>query len=371
MKTPENNASPDRILMIRLSAIGDVVRTLPALSSLRSQYPDSHIAWAVENKARGILEGHPLLDEIIPFDRNALAESLKNPLRWPRAPALLARFFGRIRGGEYDVVFDFHGILKSGLFAALSGAPSKVGFEKEFVKEFSHLFTNRKIALTDAGLPRVERNLELIKPFVSPENLTDKAVLGVSEEHRRKAMAFMNGKFGDSRPIVAVHQGTSSKRKLKKWFPKSHAALCDMLAESLGAGVMLTLGPGELAEVEEIRSLAQTRPELGMQTDNLLELAALLEMCDLMISVDCGPMHIGSAMGVPVVAIFGPTDIRVNAPYWPPHKVVSSDIHCSPCDENCSHAECMERVTPEKVFEAARELLAQTGAPTHGPAPDD
>jgi len=353
--------------MIRLSAIGDVVRTLPALSSLRRQYPRSYIAWAVEDKSSGILEGHPHLDEIIKFERADFVRSLKNPARFHHAISLLTRFFAQLRRRNYDMVLDFHGFLKSGLVAAFAGSPRKIGFEKEFVKECNHLFTNEKVGLPDPRLPRVTRNLEMIKPFVSGENLTDKPALGLTEKHRDKARGFIHEKFGDSHPLTVVHPGTS--RNLKKWPLQSFARLCDMLTESLGGKVMLTWGPGELDDAENISSMAKSSPIVGMRTESLLELAALFEACDLTITVDSGPMHIGSAVGTPLVAIFGPTDLQVNAPYWQPNKVLSGGLECSPCDEKCDSAKCMDAVKPEDVIKAARELLAKTStaSPGHGP----
>ncbi len=358
--TPER-ASPGRILIIRLSAIGDVIRTLPALASLRLEYPRAHIAWAVEDKSSGLLEGHPHLDEALVFERKKIVAALKNPLRFPAGLAATARFLRRVCGG-YDLVFDFHGILKSGIIASASRSGRRVGFEKEFVKEFSHIFTNEKIRPTDARLPRVERNLEMVRPFVSPENITDRPTLGVTEDHRAKARTFIREKFRDARPLAAVHPGTS--RKLKRWPARHFATLCDMLSESLGAKVMLTWGPGERGDAEEIRSLASSNPEVATPTENLLDLAALLEACDLMVSVDSGPMHIGSAVGTPVVAVFGPTDVRVNAPHWRPNQVVTSGIDCRPCDEDCDFAECMEAVTPQEVFGAAQKMLAGMNAQT-------
>jgi 3-deoxy-D-manno-octulosonic-acid transferase/heptosyltransferase-1 len=353
---------PARILIIRLSAIGDVVRTLPALSTLRREHPNAHIAWAVEDRASGILEGHPLHDEAIVFERRKIVEALKNPLRFHTGLSLVVQFFRTIRSGKFDVAFDFHGILKSGVIAAISGAPKRIGFEKEFVKEFNHFFTNEKVRPSDPMLPRVERNLELVRPFVSTRSITDKPELGISDRHRQKAKAFIEEKFGDAHPVVAIHPGTS--RKLKMWFPQKFADLCDVLADSIGAKVMITWGPGEREAAEVICSLAKSGPELGIQTDSLLELAALLEQSDLMITVDSGPMHIGAAVGTPVVAIFGPTDIRVNAPYWPPVEVVAADVECRPCDENCDHARCMEAITPQMVYDAACRLLTRDDSAT-------
>lgn len=349
--------TPSSILIIRLSSIGDVVRTLPALTSLRQNYPKAHITWVVEDKSSGILEGHPYLDEVLVFERKRIVRSLKNPLRFPEAVALLIRFLSRLRSVKYDLAFDFHGILKSGLIAYLSHSPKRIGFKEGYVKEFSYFFTNLRIRPSDAGLPRVVRNLELIKQFVLPGNLTQRPALGVTDKHRAKAHKFIHDKLGDCHPLVAVHPGTS--RPLKKWPLQSFAALCDLLTQKLGARVILTWGPGEREEVEQIRSLTRTRPLIGMQTDSLLELAALLELCEMMVTVDSGPMHIGSAMGTPVVAIFGPTDERINAPYWKPNRIVRSEVPCHPCDEDCVYAKCMEAVKPEDVLEAASELFKQ------------
>ena len=356
-----------RILIVRLTAIGDVVRTLPALSTLRREYPRAHIAWVVEDKAAGVLEGHPHLDEVIVFERKKIVAALRNPLEFHRGVSMFVRFVRSVRAGKFDLVLDFHGILKSGVIAAISGSPRRVGFEKEFVKEFNHFFTNEKAPLSDQRLPRVERNLELVGPFVSAENVTDRPALGLSDAHRKKADGFIREKFGDSSPLIAIHPGTS--RELKMWPERRFAELCDMLAESLGASVIITWGPGELEGAEAIRSLAKSAPVIGARTDSLLELAAFLERCDLMVTVDSGPMHIGSAVGTPVVAIFGPTDIQVNAPYWPPVEVVAADIECRPCDENCVSARCMEDVTPREALDAARRLLSRADASTSAPAP--
>lgn len=358
MKTSTRKFLFDRILIIRLSSIGDVARTLPALSSLRRQFPRAYIAWAVEDKSSGLLEGHPHLDELIVFKRSTIVKLLRNPLTLHRGMLEIVDFASRISGGNFTMVFDFHGLFKSGLIALFSGAPIRVGFARGFVKESNYLFTNRKVIPSSADLPRVRRNLELIRPFVSDENILDRPVLGLTTRHCDKAKTFMREKFGDSRPLIAVHAGTS--RPLKKWSPPQFAELCDMLAERLHGNVVLTWGPGERRDVEKIRSLARTMPEVAPQTDSLLELAALLDMCDLMVTVDCGPMHIGSLVGTPVVALFGPTETHVNAPHWHPHRVVASKLHCRPCDEVCKYAKCMEAITPEGVFEAAAELLDES-----------
>ncbi len=355
MQTLQQKFLPQRILIIRLSSIGDVTRTLPALTSLRRQFPRAHIAWAVEDKSAGLLEGHPHLDEAIVFERNTIRRQMRNPFALHRGIARLGSFATRVAGGDFDLVLDFHGIFKSGAIAGLTHAPVRAGFARGFVKEFSYLFTNTKVRPADAFLPRVERNLALIRPFVSEENLSAKTVLGLTSAHRDKAGAFIREKFGEVRPLVAMHPGTS--RLLKQWDPERFAQVCDMLAETFHAKAVLTWGPGERKLVEAIRAHSRAKPEIAFESSGLLELAALLERCDLMITVDCGPMHIGSLVGAPVVALFGPTDVRINAPYWHPHKTVTAPLDCCPCEENCTQAKCMEAISPKEVFEAAGELL--------------
>jgi lipopolysaccharide heptosyltransferase I len=355
LKDSTKKATPKRILIVRLSSIGDVARTLPALTSLRRQFPKAHIAWAVEDKSSALIQGHPHLDEVIVFERQEISRLLRNPLSAHRGLLKILKFLGQISAGDFDLVLDFHGILKSGLIAVLAGAPARVGFARGYVKEFNYLFTNKKVCPSDTALPRVQRNLELVKPFVRDVNLLDRSILGLTTRHCDVAKTFLEKTFDLSFPLIAIHPGTS--RRLKQWFPAQFAAVCDMLADGLHANVVLTWGPGERDQVEQIRLLARSKPAVAFFTKDLLELAALLQMCSLMITVDCGPMHIASLLGTPVVALFGPTDAKINAPYWQPNRVITSDVACRPCDENCQYAKCMEAIKPEKIFQAAAELL--------------
>ena len=148
--------------MIRLGALGDVVRTLPAVSAVRAAYPGAHIAWLVDPAPAGILVGQPALDEIIEFPRGALESALAahSPRRLLRAARPVVRALRRRR---FDLVLDFHSILRSGVLSRLSGARTRFAYGRPFGRELAWLFANRRVHLAAERLSRFERNAALVR----------------------------------------------------------------------------------------------------------------------------------------------------------------------------------------------------------------
>ena len=151
------------VLVIRLSAIGDVLRTLPAVNAWRQHYPETRFTWLVEPAAASVLEGHLALDRILIFERDLFSGYLRSPKRLGRALVSLFMLLGKLRSENFDLVVDFHGIFKSGLFAKLSGVSDRAGFARPDAKEGSHLFYNRHFRLATPELNRVERAFGLIE----------------------------------------------------------------------------------------------------------------------------------------------------------------------------------------------------------------
>jgi len=148
--------------VIRLGAIGDVVRTLPAVSALRSAYPSARITWLVERAASGILEGQPWIDEVLVFPR----ERLRAALRGARVATLareLGAFVRSLRAERFDLVLDFHAILKSGLLARASGAPLRAGYAPPLGRELAWLFANSRARVAPARVSRFDRNAALVR----------------------------------------------------------------------------------------------------------------------------------------------------------------------------------------------------------------
>ncbi len=352
----------NRILLIRLSAIGDVVRTLPALAMIRRRFPRAYIAWVVEERAGDILVGRKDLDEVIVFPRRSLSREATNPLTFFRAVSTVRGFVRDLRERRFDVALDFHGLLKSGLISFFSGAPLRLGFEEGFSREMNHLFSNRHVGLPAQKISRVQRNLAMARALCGPGDAPDVRI----EPHGQDRAAvdrLLEKKSTGARPRIIVHPGTSAKTAYKRWDATKFAAAADLILSRHGGEMIITGGPGEEAIVSKTAGSMKHKPVVIDEPLSLRELAALYETADIYIGGDTGTMHISSFVGTPVVAVFGPTDPVENEPYGgTPFRMVRVPSSCSPCrKKRCRRTDCFDGVTPEMVAKAAGDLLAETG----------
>ena len=350
------------VLIIRLSAIGDVLRTLPAVNAWHRHCPETRFTWLVEPAAASLLEGHLNLDRVLVFERGLFSGFLRSPKRLGSALISLFTLLGELRSGNFDLVVDFHGIFKSGLFAWLSGVSDRVGFARPDAKEGSHRFYSRHFRPANPDLNRVVRALGLVEFLgVSVEGPVSYN-LPVTAAHRQWAQASMAGleKLDGYGPVIALHPGSSPKTAYKRWHQNGYVGLINALVEKIGAQVILTWGPGERETVELIAGNLRVPVVVAKKTSSLLDLAAIFAACDLYVGGDTGPMHLAVAMGTPVVAIFGPTHPQVNAPYGAPYRIVRHSLPCSPCRKrSCKSRLCLEAIGWRRVFSEVEILLAE------------
>ena len=340
-----------RILVVRLSAIGDVVRTIPTVKAVRETLPNAFIGWAVEDKVASILEDSPYIDTLHVMPRRTWR---KNYFRmrpfW--------KFIGGIRAAGYDVALDFHGNAKSGAVTWLSGAATRFGFARRYCKEFNHLATTYRVEPPGVRINRYERNFSLVESIVGPPPYDLHVDLPIGESVRREVDSFLAGWRKPTQPLIAVHPVTS--RPFKVWPAESYAQVCDELTSDPDpCQVLLTWGPGERDATERVAQIAANDIAIAPPMDSLKHFAYLVSRADIYFGGDTGPMHIASTMGTPVVAIFGSTDPVVNGPYRQPHRVLYAGLDCSPCNEReCERAhERMTNITPDAAAGAIRELL--------------
>ncbi len=349
------------VLIIRLSAIGDVVRTLPAINAWRQQFPATRFTWLVEPAAASVLQGHAAIDKVLVFERGLFSDFLRSPGNIIRALLSTSNLISDLRLEKFDLVVDFHGIFKSALFARLSGARERVGFARPDAKEGSPLFYTRRFKPAGRELNRVVRALAMVESLGIDISKPVDYQLPIRALNRERAYASLAqlSELSGTGPLIALHPGSSRKTAYKRWHRNGYVGLVNALVENLDARVILTWGPGERETVELIAGHVRVPVVVARKTASLLDLAALFEACDLFVGGDTGPAHLAVAMRTPVVVIFGPTHPRVNAPYGTPYRIVRYPLSCSPCRKrSCKSRLCLEAIGWRRVMAAVEDILS-------------
>lgn len=350
---------PGKILIIRLSAVGDVLRTLPAFHIVRRNFPEAKIDWIVEKPAKDILEAHPDINTVIVFPKKEIVSKLRSRKTFFKGLKQFLLLMKDIRREKYDLVIDFHGLFKSGIISFLSGARDRVGFTKPFTKEMNYLFNNRRFSADSDKLNRVERNIRLLEKLGldirqgTPEIHIPKKDSDIIQQFLKR------NRIEPQRPLIAIHPGTSPSTPYKRWDAYRYAVVADKAIEDSAAQIIFTWANEEIEMVNEITQLMKYRATIAPKTENLCQLAEIFRCSDLYLGSDTGPMHLAAFVKTPVVAIFGPTDHVVNEPYkHTPHIVIRKEMACAPCrKKTCPARDCMKGVKEADVIRAVNIML--------------
>lgn len=360
---------PRRILVVKLAGIGDLLTAFPALEALRKAYPQAEITALVTPQTESLLNGSGLVDRVLVLDKYLFDEA--GGFLRPRPLVALVRLAKQLRDNAFDAVLLLHhlitwpGIIKYAMLSMASGAPLRVGLD-----DGRGRFLN--LSVRDRGfgaLHEVDYWLEICG-LLGAANPDPKVRLKWAVEEDDYATRAL-GKLG-SRPsdrLLAVHPGAGSYSPVRRWGTHGFAAVVDALGSS-GLTPLIIAGPNEEQIAQDVIGAARARSLLLSGVPSPKHLAAILSRCRLFIGNDSGVMHLAVAAGLPVVAIFGPSNHRAWGPYDPQgnrHRVVRVDLPCSPClyrgqslglRYGCGDVKCLKHVTPEMVVRAARELLS-------------
>jgi ADP-heptose:LPS heptosyltransferase len=352
----------ERILLVRLSAVGDVLQCLHALADLRASRPDASLHWLVEDRCAAALEGHPHLDGVVAFGRREFRREVRRPWLWPRALARLLRLRRRLREVAPAVAVDLQGNLKGALLARLSGAPRRIGLARGHgAKEGSHRFATETVTLPPPPVHRADRARALLAPLGLRPGTGTASVAGVEGEGAW-AEAWLLEQGLSAGGFAVLHPGVSGFGDLKRWPAERWAALARALRDGRGLPTVLTAGPGEEALAGEVASLSGGAARRGPPTATLARLGALLRRAAVVAGSDTGPVHLAAVLGVPTVALFGPKDPAVYAPRGPRARVVWKQVWCSPCRlRRCGDPACMTGMRLEEVLPAVEGALAGEG----------
>ena len=344
------------ILIVKLSAIGDVIHTLPALNAIRKQYPDAHITWLVEEAAHSLIKGHEALDRILVSKRKHWIKGL-----WSKSCLNNIKeafcFIKELRDTRYDLIFDFQALLKSGVLIWLAKGKRKIGFNKGMEHmEHSYIFLNERIPPVDMDNHALLRSMMLLDAIGIPADEIEYNLPLFEQNYSKANDLLTQHDVKEYKLLIAINP--VAKWETKLWSNEKFAKLADMLVEQYDAKIVFTGGDKDRSLIADVVSGMQGRSFNLAGETSLKMLAALYEKSDLLVSTDTGPMHIAAAVGTPVVALFGPTAPWRTGPFGHGHQIVRAGLECSPCfKRQCKTMECMKQLSVEQVFATAMAVI--------------
>lgn len=330
-----------RILLIRLSSLGDVVLTTPVIRAVRSHFPDAYIAMLVAKQSADVLQENPHLDEIITFDRLA-----KN-----KDTGEMFRIAHILRERKFTLTIDLQRKFRTELLMYLSGAAERVGKGRLCTVRVSEQGNKHATAhyfdlLHAARIPAEDQRLEL---FLSESERLD------------AAQRFGTAGTNDGQLKVGFFPGAGWK--LREWMPERFAAIGDRLVQRFNADVLIFGGQQETELVQSVVNLMNAPAIPFAGNLQIRQLAACIEKCDLFLTNDTGPMHIAAAVGTPTVSLFGPGNHIRFQPLGKQHQMIRHNVPCSPCKQftdKCKDNICMKGINVDEVWQSVSRALERT-----------
>jgi lipopolysaccharide heptosyltransferase I len=331
---------PRHILIIKPSALGDIILALPALSALKRSFPGAKISWLVRPEFAPLITGHPFISDIILFDRKQLSKWWCNPVSF-NALSLLVK---QLRAGKFDLVFDFQGLFRTGFFSWVTGSKRRFGMAG--ARELAHLFYTDKISQDASSIHLVDYYLKMAAAAGAKQ---------VAAEFKLPEDAGAAGKIanllksqGVNAQYAVIVPGAAQPNK--RWPIERFAELADKIGSRFGIQIVATGSPGEREYIEAIGK--RVINFAGKTT--VRELIPLMKRASLVVSNDTGPGHIAAALGMPMVMIFGPTNPARVCPYKRPDCIVAVEPNERGMKaDSYDPKHDISHITVEQVFETA------------------
>lgn len=335
-----------KILIIRRSALGDTIHTLPLAKSLREKFPNAQIDWIVEDKAEKFVTNNPLLDKVYVIHKKT------------GGFAEFKQIIKQIRAQKYDIAIDTQQLLKSGVILGLSGAKRKITLSDG--REFSWIFANEIIKTNrkqfDINYHVVKRNLEIAKYLGADEEKIEFTLPNTSENDKNKAKDLLNKIDPNLKSVIISPETTWDN---KHWTVDGWRKVIEKLSGKVN--LVYTGTSDENGLSGKILQGFDGIINLSGKT-NLFELEEVFKLADLVISVDSGSAHVAWATGVPaIITLFFATSSKRTAPFGEKYFSIQAETPCSPCmKRKCKNKiinECVPTISPEKVISTVNEIL--------------
>jgi heptosyltransferase I len=344
-----------RVLIIKLTSLGDVVHALPVAARLKETFPHLKLHWVVEDRCAALLEDHPLLDSVIVYPRKRLQGALKDR-RWAQALQILWDLKQSLKRLDVHLSIDLQGLAKSGLMALMAWAPHRIGCYG--LKEISYFIST---SLPEGGdVHAVDRNLRVAEALGAPHE-AGRFVMGLKAEEEKWAHSFLQTqKISEGSFLIGLQIGASFPQKcwpIPKWL-----ALMEKLSRNPNFRIILF---GDQTDREKLRSERETFSSEIINTVgqlSLRQLMALIHRCRVIIGADTGPLHLAVGLGLPVIALYGADAPKWTGPYGEQHRVHYKKLPCSPCYKKptCQgRYDCLEAIGVDEVLASVDEKWAE------------
>jgi heptosyltransferase-1 len=322
----------ERILVVKPSSLGDVVHSLPFLKAIKTRFPAASIHWVIAKGLESVFEGHPMIDKLWVINK----DDWKKMGNLKATAKELRELFKNLKKEKYDIVFDLQGLLRSGIITSTGDAPVRIGFKE--AREGSRFFYTHKVE-GGKNIHAVDRYLKMAQ-FVG----CDISDIIFPLPSGTQTSPFIKSSLSAREYSVIV---PGARWKTKRW----PAEKFGKLSSHLPLKSIIVGGRDDKDIADEIVSLSSGRAmSLAGKTD-LMELIEVMKHAKFVVSNDSGPMHIAAALGIPVFAIFGPTDPEKTGPYGKGHTVIRENVPCAPCfRRTCEDLKCMNSLSVEKVY---------------------
>ncbi len=342
-----NTSDKKKILVIRLSSIGDIILTSPFIRVLRKKFPEAFIDFVIKEEFTELMSTNPNLNDVIPYDKRSGVGGLKKIKKY-------------IRSNNYNLIIDLHKNYRSVYLRSFSGASQVVRYKKDYIK---------RQLLVWFGINRFNSITPVYKKYFLAGNSLGLVYDGggtevfVPEKEQKKMRSMLERRgYNFDRPLVIICPGAGFATK--RWKPEGYVKAADELAEKHKAFIGLLGGSDDVELCESIIKNMKGRAVNLAGEISLIGSAALLRESSIVITNDTGMLHLAQAQKRPVVGIYGPTTKELG--YFPLTEksfVIQHDISCRPCTHNGSqkcpkkHFKCMEEIKTEEIIKAAEQLM--------------
>ncbi len=342
-----------RVAIVKLSSIGDVVHALPVSAALKRSFPHLQISWITEERCAEMVTGNPYLHEVLTIPGKAWRHGAWHPRTWQQVRQTVSV----LRSRRFELTIDLQGLLKSAVVAWLTGAPLRIGYHWQ--REGAWLF-NKVVPKEPTSVHVVQEYLDVARFLGAETEPVEFPLIIPREADERVERILLDEGLPASNGFISINP--SAGQPFKRWRTERWAEVITYIHERHRLPVVLVGSRADRPLAEDIRARTSAPFVDMVGRTNLKELAAIVRRSLLHLCGDTGSAHIAVALGVPVIGLYGPTNHRRTSPYGQEHRMITHKDQCPVCNSpnpRRQHSDCMDMITVDEVVEMVERTLLE------------